>query len=79
MRIARPPPQLTEERFTAVSILSKPKPLKPRKLDSNDSGSVWQVVFRQLDPIDPQRGNLKQYQCTRWAPLPRVRYAASMA
>ncbi|CAE7567824.1 unnamed protein product [Symbiodinium natans] len=70
MRIARAAPQLTEERFTAVSILAKPRPLKPRKQDSNDSGSVWQVVFRQMDPIDPQRGPFAPI----WeVPLPRAK------
>ncbi|CAJ1326934.1 unnamed protein product [Effrenium voratum] len=56
MRIARPPDK-AQERFGAVAVLPKAKvPLRPRVVDSNDSGTIWQVVFRQVDPIDPQRG-----------------------
>eukprot|EP00435_Cladocopium_sp_Y103_P037479 s1940_g9.t3 len=57
MRIARAPTKLQTERFgTSISVLPAPRTVRPRAADSNDSGSVWQVVFRQVEPIDPARG-----------------------
>ncbi|CAL1139837.1 unnamed protein product [Cladocopium goreaui] len=56
MRIARAPTKLQTERFgTSISVLPTPRTVRPRAADSNDSGSVWQVVFRQVEPIDPAR------------------------
>eukprot|EP00913_Durusdinium_trenchii_P035701 g33406.t1 len=58
MRIARAPNNFQTERFgSTIAILPAPRTHRPRVADPNESGSIWQVVFRQVEPIDnSQRG-----------------------
>eukprot|EP00927_Polykrikos_kofoidii_P020781 TRINITY_DN19904_c0_g1_i2.p1 TRINITY_DN19904_c0_g1~~TRINITY_DN19904_c0_g1_i2.p1 ORF type:complete len:130 (-),score=13.29 TRINITY_DN19904_c0_g1_i2:288-650(-) len=59
----RDPSQFNRDRFVEpVCRLreSAPQP-RTRERDPNDSGGIWQAVYRQLDPPDPQNGP--------WAPF----------
>lgn len=55
MRLARSARRDEPPRFTSVSFFPPRAPDAPgrlRKQDHNDSGGIWQVVFRQNEPVD---------------------------